>query len=165
MREKTTARSSLESLTLKLWELHRLALAEPRKIIALPVLAPGYPDAAFLADAKRQARITLMLAEAHYGRGGPFEGLTNSIGGQVGIARPSCADVCYRPPNLPADRDDASPADWRGDWQACGMISPLRITDARGERTTTHTWPGVCPGHGSIHTPSSKGIVTGYQCA
>src|SRR6266852_4294759 len=43
------------------------------------------------------------------------------------------------------------------------MISPLRITDAHSERTTTQTWPGVCPGHGSIHTLSSKGIVTGYQ--
>jgi hypothetical protein len=36
------------------------------------------------------------------------------------------------------------------------MISPLRTTDACGDPTTTQMWPGVCPGHGSIHTPTSK---------
>ena len=32
----------------------------------------------------------------------------------------------------------------------------LRTTDACGSPTTTQTWPGVCPGHDSIRTLSSK---------
>ena len=41
-------------------------------------------------------------------------------------------------------------------WSAVCMISPLRITEACGDRAMTHTWPGVCPGHGSIHRLPSK---------
>ena len=50
-------------------------------------------------------------------------------------------------------------------WSAVCMMSPLRITEPSGDRALTHTCPGVCPGHGSIHALSSKAWSLATSCA
>jgi hypothetical protein len=44
-------------------------------IIDQPLLPPDHPDAAALQEEKRRAQTTLLHWNAHYGPGGPYEGL------------------------------------------------------------------------------------------
>ena len=41
----------------------------------MPALQVDHPDAATIQEAKRKAQILLLLWNAHYGPGGPLEGL------------------------------------------------------------------------------------------
>src|SRR5713101_2507147 len=62
-------------------ELLPLALKALREIIDMAPLPADHPAAAALQEEKRKARILLLRWNAHYGPGGPYEGLGPKKGG------------------------------------------------------------------------------------
>jgi hypothetical protein len=72
---KSRARATLENIQAGLTELQRLAIKRAQEIIDTPPLPNEHPGAAALEHAKRTARTSLLFWNAHYGPGGPYEGL------------------------------------------------------------------------------------------
>jgi hypothetical protein len=67
-RQKASAQANLDQIL-------TLLLKWSQQIIDTPPLPPDHPHAAMLQEEKRRAQTTLLHWNAHYGPGGPYEGL------------------------------------------------------------------------------------------
>ena len=73
---KSRARAALDHIEAQISEHMPLVLKTLREMVNKPSpLPPDHPHAAMIQEEKRKAQILLLLWNAHYGPGGPFEGL------------------------------------------------------------------------------------------